>query len=96
LGGGTDFGEELLGGVLGLWGGVFLEVVVVFYGGEEGEEVFFELGADVIFTAYKTHGSRTTFVGYTTAHTYQHLFLQRQNTRYWERGVEVYIHPKIQ
>ena len=46
-GGGTYFWEH---GFMG-WVGAHLEKVVVFYAGEKGENVFFELGTDIIFAA---------------------------------------------
>ena len=48
-----------MGGV----GGHLMEVIV-FNAGEEGEDVFFELGTDVIFASDETHCPGTGFVVY--------------------------------
>lgn len=39
------------------------DVLPVFYGGEEGKEVLFELEADELFTAGVTEGFRPAWVG---------------------------------
>ena len=44
--------------------GGHLEEVIIFNAGEERENVFFELGADVIFTSNETHCPGTGFIIY--------------------------------